>query len=104
MPTPKAQIESGAALPAPGTERALYLVDISGYVFRAFYALPPLTQRARRAHRGPATGSPPCCSSWSVSGSPMLAVVMDWQGPSFRKELYSEYKAQPPGAPPDDLK
>ena len=32
-----------AGLPPAGSEGVLFLVDISGYVFRAFYAVPPLT-------------------------------------------------------------
>ena len=32
-----------AVLPEPGATDVLYIVDISGYVFRAFFALPPLT-------------------------------------------------------------
>ena len=34
---------ANASFPAPGQSGVLYMVDISGYVFRAFYALPPLT-------------------------------------------------------------
>ena len=29
-------------MPDPGDPRALYVIDISGYVFRAYHALPPL--------------------------------------------------------------
>src|SRR6478735_3082335 len=103
MPTPKTQMESGAALPAPGTERVLYLVDISGYVFRAFYALPPLT-----SERGEPTGALYGVTTMLLKlvrerQPHLLAVVMDGKGHSFRKDLYAEYKANRPSAP-DDLK
>ncbi len=103
MPTPKTQMESGAQLPAPGTEKVLYLVDISGYVFRAFYALPPLT-----SERGEPTGALYGVTTMLLKlvrerQPHLLAVVMDGKGHSFRKELFAEYKANRPSAP-DDLK
>ncbi|MFT3921084.1 MAG: hypothetical protein QM778_00985 [Myxococcales bacterium] len=102
MPTPKNQMESGAALPAPGTQRVLYLVDISGYVFRAFYALPPLT-----SERGEPTGALYGVTSMLLKlvrerQPDLLAVVMDGKGHSFRKDLFADYKANRPSAP-DDL-
>lgn len=101
--TPKTQAESGAILPEPGAQRVLYLVDISGYIFRAFYALPPLTTQ-----RGEPTGALYGVTSMLLKlvrerRPHLLAVVMDGKGPSFRKDLYSEYKANRPSAP-DDLK
>lgn len=88
-------------LPPPGTADALYLVDISGYVFRAFFALPPLTN-----DKGEPTGALYGVTSMLLKlvreqQPGMLAVVMDSKGPSFRKELYPEYKANRPSAPPD---
>jgi len=34
---------SGAVLPPPGSEDVLYLVDLSGYVYRAYHAIAPLS-------------------------------------------------------------
>ncbi len=92
-----------AALPPAGAEGVLYLIDISGYVFRAFYALPPLTNE-----KGEPTGALYGVTSMILKlvreqRPHMLAVVCDGKGPSFRKELYDGYKQNRPFAP-DDLK
>jgi DNA polymerase I len=90
-------------LPEPGAEGVLYAIDISGYVFRAFHALPPLTNE-----HGEPTGALYGVTSMILKlvreqRPHMLAVVMDSRLPSFRKELYGEYKSNRPAAP-DDLK
>ena len=90
-------------LPLAGAEGVIYIVDISGYVFRAFYALPPLT-----SEKGEPTGALYGVTSMLLKlvreqQPHMLAVVMDGKGQSFRKQLYDSYKANRPNAP-DDLK
>jgi len=90
-----------AVLPKAGAEDVLYIVDISGYVFRAFFALPPLTNE-----KGEPTGALYGVTSMLLKlvreqKPPMLAVVMEGQGKPFRRELYAEYKANRPPAPPD---
>ncbi len=90
-----------AVLPKPGASDVLYVVDISGYVFRAFFALPPLTNE-----KGEPTGALYGVTSMLLKlvrqqEPPMLAVVMEGQGKPFRRELYAEYKANRPPAPPD---
>jgi DNA polymerase-1 len=92
-----------AGLPAAGAEGVVFLIDISGYVFRAFYALPPLT-----SEKGEPTGALYGVTSMILKlvreqKPHMLAVVMDGKGHSFRKELFEGYKANRPSAP-DDLK
>jgi DNA polymerase I len=91
----------GPALPEPGAPGVFYMVDISGYVFRAFYALPPLTNE-----RGEPTGALYGVTTMLLklvreTRPDMLAVVMDGKGHSFRKELFAEYKANRPSAPTD---
>jgi DNA polymerase-1 len=91
----------GPALPAPGAPGVFYMVDISGYVFRAFYALPPLTNE-----RGEPTGAIYGVTTMLLklvreTRPDLLAVVMDGKGHSFRKELFAEYKANRPSAPTD---
>jgi DNA polymerase-1 len=95
------QAGAGPALPAPGAPGVFYMVDISGYVFRAFYALPPLTNE-----RGEPTGALYGVTTMLLklvreTRPDLLAVVMDGKGHSFRKELFADYKANRPSAPTD---
>src|SRR6195952_3142246 len=90
-------------LPPVGSKDVVFLIDISGYVFRAFYALPPLS-----SEKGEPTGALYGVTSMILKlvreqQPHMLAVVMDGKGHSFRKTLYENYKANRPSAP-DDLK
>ncbi len=80
----------------------LYLIDGSGFIFRAYHALPPLTSpdgtpvgavvgfmnmliKLRREHEGD-----------------YMAVIFDAARKTFRNRIYEEYKANRP-PPPDDL-
>lgn len=95
--------DESCSLPPAGAEGVVFLVDISGYVFRAFYALPPLTNE-----KGEPTGAIYGVTSMLLKlvreqQPHMLAVVMDGKGQSFRKQLYAPYKENRPNAP-DDLK
>ncbi|MEZ4340533.1 MAG: hypothetical protein R3B82_28260 [Sandaracinaceae bacterium] len=39
------------SLPAPGDPNVLYVIDLTGYVFRAYHALPPMsTSRGEPTH------------------------------------------------------
>ena len=80
----------------------LYLVDGSGYIFRAFYALPPLTS-PKKVPVGAVYGF---CNMLQkliaqVDGNRLL-VIFDAGRQTFRQDIYQEYKAHRP-APPDDL-
>ncbi|HSG88462.1 MAG TPA: DNA polymerase I [Pseudomonadales bacterium] len=81
----------------------LVLVDGSSYLFRAFHALPPLTTSDGRP-TGAIKGVVGMLRKLIADnpGSPM-AVVFDAKGPTFRDELYAEYKAHRPPMP-DDLR
>src|SRR6195952_4588850 len=90
-------------LPPVGSKDVVFLIDISGYVFRAFYALPTLT-----SEKGEPTGALYGVTSMILKlvreqKPHMLAVVMGGQGSSFGKALYEDYKANRPSAP-DDLR
>ncbi|HEY6877291.1 MAG TPA: 5'-3' exonuclease H3TH domain-containing protein, partial [Polyangiales bacterium] len=106
MSAPASEQNSSAEptrLPPAGAEDVVFIIDISGYVFRAFYALPPLT-----SEKGEPTGALYGVTSMILKlvkdqRPHMLAVVCDGKGSSFRKELYEGYKANRPTAP-DDLK
>ncbi len=82
---------------------ALYLVDGSGFIFRAYHALPPLTTKAGMP-TGAAYGFTQMLIKLETDYRPShLAVVFDAGGRSTRNELYKEYKANRT-EPPDDLK
>ena len=81
----------------------LILVDGSSYLFRAYHSPPHLTNS-----RGEATGAiygvVNMLKSLLRQYQPsQMAVVFDAKGPTFRNEMYSEYKAHRPPMP-DDLR
>jgi DNA polymerase-1 len=88
----------------------LFLVDGSGYIFRAYHALPPLTRKSDGLPVGAVSGF--CNMLWKlmqdarntdVGVTPThLAVIFDYSSKTFRNELYPEYKANR-SAPPEDL-
>lgn len=83
-------------------EQTLYLVDISSFIFRAFYGIRPLHTKNRvpvNAVYGVAT----MLARVNDEAKPEhMAVVYDSKEPSFRKEVYAEYKANR-AEPPEDL-
>lgn len=90
-----------ATLPPPGSDDVLYLVDLSGYVYRAYHAIAPLS-----SSRGEAThavlGTVNMLQKVVNERLPaMFAVAMDCKGPSFRKELDPRYKATRQAMPVD---
>ncbi len=83
----------------------LYLVDGSGYIFRAYHRLPPLTN-PQGVPVGAVYGY--TAMLWKLAdgldkaeGPTHLAVILDHSGKSFRNDLYPEYKAHRPPAPED---
>ncbi|HEY8078980.1 MAG TPA: 5'-3' exonuclease H3TH domain-containing protein, partial [Labilithrix sp.] len=90
-----------AALPPSGSEDVLYLVDLSGYVFRAYHALPPLSN-AKGEPTHAVLGTVNMIQKVVNERRPAhLAVAMDCRGPSFRKEMDVRYKATRQAAPAD---
>ncbi|MET0013607.1 MAG: DNA polymerase I [Sedimenticola sp.] len=84
-------------------ETPFILVDGSSYLFRAYHALPPLTNS-----RGEATGAVVGVVNMlrkliDEYGPEHMAVVFDAPGGSFRNEMYDQYKANRPPMP-DDLR
>lgn len=91
-----------AELPPPGAENVLYLIDLSGYVFRAYHALPPLSNtKGEPTHA--IIGTVNMVQKVVNERRPsLLAVAMDSRGvPGFRREIDPRYKATRPPAPPD---
>ena len=81
------------------TNNTLYLVDGSSYVYRAYHALPNLTNSA-----GEPTGALLGVANMlrrllKDAESENIAVVFDAKGPTFRHEMYAEYKANRPPMP-----
>jgi DNA polymerase-1 len=84
----------------------LYLVDGSGYLFRAYHALPPLTRKSDGLPVGAVSGY--CNMLWKLlqdmkgwEQPTHLAVVFDKSEITFRNQIYSDYKAHRPPAPED---
>ena len=85
----------------------VYLIDGSGYIFRAFHALPPLTRPSDGLPVGAVHGF--CAMLWKllkeskVSEAPThVAVIFDAGRETFRNKIYPEYKAHRP-PPPEEL-
>jgi DNA polymerase-1 len=88
----------------------LFLVDGSGYIFRAYHALPPLTRKSDGLPVGAVSGF--CNMLWKllvdarnteVGVTPThFAVIFDYSSKTFRNDLYDQYKANRT-APPEDL-
>jgi DNA polymerase I len=86
----------------------LYLIDGSGFIFRAYHALPPLTRKSDGLPVGAVQGF--CNMLWklltdtSAKTKPThIAVIFDHSGKSFRNDFYPDYKAHRPD-PPADLR
>ncbi len=87
-----------------------YLIDGSGYIFRAYYALPPLSRKSDGLPTGAVSGF---CSMLfklledsrsddSIHKPTHFAVIFDSARKNFRNDIYKEYKANRNEAP-DDL-
>ena len=87
-----------------------YLIDGSGYIFRAYYALPPLTRKSDGMPTGAVSGF--CSmlfklledskSKENLQKPSHFAVIFDSARKNFRNEIYSDYKGNRSDAP-DDL-
>jgi len=85
----------------------LYLIDGSGYLFRAYHALPPLSRKSDGLPTGAVSGY--CNMLWKLledmkdGDKPThLAVIFDAGKTTFRNTIYPQYKANRPD-PPEDL-
>jgi DNA polymerase-1 len=79
----------------------LYIVDGSSYIFRAFYGVPPLTTRAGFPTNALFGFTKMLTKLLSEAESQSIAVVFDTGAPTFRDELYPEYKANRAECPQD---
>ena len=76
----------------------LVLIDGSSYLFRAFHALPPLTN-AQGEPTGALFGVVNMLRATLKERPDYVAFVLDASGPTFRDELYPEYKTNRPPMP-----
>jgi DNA polymerase I len=79
----------------------LHLIDGASYLFRAFHALPPLTNKAGEP-TGALFGVVNMLRKLQIEEKPEhVCFVFDAPGPTFRDEMYPQYKAHRPPAPAD---
>ncbi len=85
----------------------LYLIDGSGYLFRAYHALPPLSRKSDGLPTGAVSGY--CNMLWKLLEDTKggdrpthIAVIFDAGRRTFRNDIYADYKANRP-EPPEDL-
>ncbi|HTW51540.1 MAG TPA: DNA polymerase I [Stellaceae bacterium] len=83
--------------------RHVYLIDGSGFIFRAYHALPPLTRSDGTPTSAVLGFSNMLAKLLSETDADHIAVVFDHSGSSFRNQIYDLYKANRT-EPPDDLK
>ena len=103
--TQKKTASAGASRPAgPGDH--VYLIDGSGYIFRAYHALPPLTRPSDGLPIGAVHGF--CGMLWKLlretgelAPPTHMAVIFDYSAKTFRSDLFDGYKAHRPEAPED---
>src|SRR5580700_5894471 len=86
----------------------VFLVDGSGYIFRAYHALPPISRKSDGLQLNAVFGF--CNMLWKLlrdmkpeEKPTHLAVVFDKSEKTFRTAMYPDYKAHRPD-PPDDLR
>jgi DNA polymerase I len=91
-----------------GKGHHLHLIDGSGFIFRAYHALPPLTRKSDGLPVGAVAGF--CNMVYKMvedakgpDAPTHVAVIFDHSAKTFRNEIYPLYKAQRP-EPPEDLR
>src|SRR6187399_614757 len=97
-------VKAQAKAPAKGDH--VFLVDGSGYIFRAYHALPPLNRKSDGLQVNAVLGF--CNMLWKLlrempadNRPTHLAIVFDKSEITFRNKLYPDYKAHRPDAPED---
>src|SRR5689334_8724956 len=106
-PTAAKAAAKPVAAKAAGRGDHVFLVDGSGYIFRAYHALPPLNRKSDGLQVNAVLGS--CNMLWKLlrdmpadNRPTHLAIIFDKSEVTFRNKLYPDYKAHRPPAP-DDL-
>ncbi len=94
-------------MPHPASEARerpehVVLIDGSGFIFRAFHALPPMTRRDGTPVNAVYGFVNMLMKLLTEMPADRIAVIFDYAGRSFRNDLYPEYKAHRP-EPPEEL-
>lgn len=85
----------------PDMKEPVFIIDGSGYIFRAYYAVRPLTSK-KGVPTNAVYGFLSMLQKLIKDHKPKyLAIAFDTGQKNFRHELYSDYKANRPPAPPD---
>jgi DNA polymerase-1 len=89
-----------------GKGHHLHLIDGSGFIFRAYHALPPLTRKSDGLPIGAVAGFCNMLHKFvedqkGADAPTHIAVIFDAKGKTFRSDIYPEYKANRPPAPED---
>src|ERR1700716_245628 len=92
---------------SPQKDYPVFLVDASGYIFRAYHALPPLIRKSDGLQLNAVLGF--CNMLWKLlhdmkrpEGPTHLAVVFSKTERTFRNEIFPKYRAYR-SDPPEDL-
>ena len=85
-----------------GGAEPVYLVDGSGYIFRAFYGLPPMTNPGGVPVNAVFGFSKMLAKLLSDAGTRRFAVIFDSSRVSFRNDIFPDYKANR-SDPPEEL-
>ncbi len=92
-----------ANLPEKGAPNAIYLLDVSSFIFRAYYSINALSKRDGTPTNAVFGVANMLVSLLADRAPAYIAAAMDSKTPTFRKEIYPAYKANRP-PPPEDLK
>ena len=92
----------GAAMTAESSHHHLYLIDGSGYIFRAFFALPPMTRPDGTPVNAVYGFTNMLIKLLADTESDGVAVIFDTARKTFRTDIYPDYKANRP-PPPEEL-
>lgn len=83
------------------TSPCIYLIDGSSYIFRAFFALPPLTNSAGLPTQAIYGFTTMTLKFLRTHRPEYLVVALDAGKETFRNQIYQDYKGNRPEAPPD---
>jgi DNA polymerase I len=100
--TTTAVTDKPASRRADGKPDHVFLVDGSGYIFRAFHALPPMTRPDGTPVNAVYGFTQMLMKLVADSDAEYLAVIFDSARKNFRNEIYADYKANR-DEPPDEL-